>query len=61
MRTIKTDEGGKKMDRNTETFRRTVENSLNGINPADLTPEELEIQAQWVEDNWDDLNEASHD
>ena len=46
------------MDRNTETFRRTVENSLNGINPADLTPEELEIQAQWVEDNWDDLNEA---
>ena len=38
-----------------EEFDRLFENSLNGIDPNDLTDEEIEIQEKWVNENWDDL------
>lgn len=39
-----------------ENFDRVFVNSLNGIDPATLTPDEIKTQEQWVNENWDDLN-----
>jgi hypothetical protein len=41
-----------------ENFDRVFENALNGISPDDLTDEERDTHELWVNENWDDLNNA---
>jgi len=36
-----------------ENYDRKFENSLNGIDPAGLTDEEIEIQERWLMENED--------
>ena len=38
-----------------EEFDTVFENSLNGIDSETLTEDEIEIQENWVNNNWDDL------
>jgi hypothetical protein len=41
-----------------QEYDRIFENSLNGINPDDLTDEEVEKQERWIEENWEELNDS---
>lgn len=44
-----------------ESFDRVFENSLNGIDPATLTPVEIKKQEKYVNDNWDSLNASGEE
>jgi len=41
-----------------EEFDRVFENSLNSVDPETLTPTEIKKQEKWVNENWEDLNNA---